>query len=89
MPAVSFSKNIQTHVDVDRTETAADTVGEALECLFARQPRLRGYLLDDRGAVRKHVAIFVNGASISDRDTLTDPVAEADEIFVMQALSGG
>ncbi len=89
MPTLSFSKNIQTHVDVDRWETDAATVGESLESIFARRPKLRGYLLDDRGAVRKHVAIFVNGTSIADREKLTDPVSTSDEIFVMQALSGG
>ena len=89
MAAIDFSKNIRTYVDVERRETHAATVGEALEVLFSEQPKLRGYLLDDRGAVRKHVAIFVNGASISDRETLSDSLAVDDEIFVMQALSGG
>lgn len=89
MPAVSFSKNIRTHVDVERWEADATTVGEALESVFAEFPKLRSYLLDDRGAVRKHVAVFVNGASIADREKLSDSVTDSDEIFVMQALSGG
>lgn len=89
MPAVSFSKNIRTHVDVERWEADATTVGEALESVFAEFPKLRSYLLDDRGAVRKHVAVFVNGASITDREKLSDSVTDSDEIFVMQALSGG
>lgn len=89
MPAVSFSKNIRTHVDVERWQADATTVGEALESVFAEFPKLRSYLLDDRGAVRKHVAVFVNGASITDREKLSDSVTDSDEIFVMQALSGG
>lgn len=89
MPAIAFSSNIRTQVDVMPGEVTAATVGEALESVFSRHPRLRGYLLDDRGAVRKHVAVFVNGVSIEQRDTLSDPVEDSDEIFVMQALSGG
>ncbi len=89
MPAISFSKNIRSHVDIDRLEVSGGTVGNVLESVFAVHPKLRSYLLDDRGATRKHVAIFIDGESIEDRDTLTDPVAETDEIFVMQALSGG
>ena len=89
MPVIDFSKNIRTHVEVERIEVSASTLGEALEPVFADHPKLRGYLLDDRGAVRKHVAIFLNGASITDRETLTDCVSDSDEIFVMQALSGG
>ena len=89
MPSIAFSKNIRTHVDADRMEVHANTVSEALESVFSEHPSLRSYLLDDRGAVRKHVAIFVNGVSITDRATLSDTISETDEIFVMQALSGG
>lgn len=52
-------------------------------------PRVRGYVLDDQGAVRRHVAIFLNGELIRDRAGLSDAVSGNDEIFVAQALSGG
>jgi sulfur carrier protein ThiS len=39
--------------------------------------------------VRRHVAIYINGERIADRDRLSDPVGDADELFVFQALSGG
>lgn len=65
------------------------TVREVLEGVFAEHERLRSYVLDDRGAVRKHVTVIVNGTAVSDRKELSDLVAEKDEIFVMQALSGG
>ncbi|NNE93174.1 MAG: MoaD/ThiS family protein [Verrucomicrobiales bacterium] len=89
MPTIAFSKNIRTHVDVDRTAVAGKTVREALDSVLETQPKLGSYLLDDAGGVRKHVAIFINGESIRDREKLSDAVAESDEIFVMQALSGG
>jgi sulfur-carrier protein len=57
--------------------------------VFAAQPRLRGYVLDDQGAVRRHVAIYLNGQPVADRIGLTDPVRPQDEIYVFQALSGG
>jgi molybdopterin synthase sulfur carrier subunit len=56
---------------------------------LASEPRLRGYVLDDQGTLRRHVAIYVNGRPIGDRVRLTDPVAADDEIYVFQALSGG
>ena len=65
------------------------TVRAVLDGVFARQPRLRSYILDDQDRVRRHVAIYVNGDRIADRDHLSDPVSEADEVFVFQALSGG
>jgi molybdopterin converting factor small subunit len=65
------------------------TAREALEAAFARYPRLRGYVLDEHGALRKHMVVFVNGRACGDREGLRDPVGDQDEVVVMQALSGG
>ena len=65
------------------------TVHAVLTQVFAAEPRLRSYILDDQDRVRRHVAIYVNGERIVDRDRLSDPVGDADEVFVFQALSGG
>ena len=65
------------------------TVGEVLGRVFADNPRLRTYVLDDQGALRKHMMIFVDGKQLVDRERLSDPVGPAAEIYVMQALSGG
>lgn len=65
------------------------TVREVLDALFSAYPQLRGYVLDDQGALRHHMVIFVDGRQVQDRVHLGDPVAETSEIYVMQALSGG
>jgi sulfur-carrier protein len=39
--------------------------------------------------VRRHVSVYINADHITDRDRLTDPVHDHDEIFIFQALSGG
>lgn len=62
---------------------------ESLEEVFEENPQLKGYILDDQQAVRKHVMIFLNGEPIHDRIHLGDPVSEECEIYIMQALSGG
>ena len=87
MPRVTFTGNLKAHVDAPPADVQARTVRDALEQVFARNPRLRGYVLDDQGAVRRHVVIFVNGEAIEDRLTQSDPAT--GEIAVMQALSGG
>ena len=89
MVQVSFSSALQRHVPCPPLLVEAATVREALECAFDREPRLRGYLLDDQGALRKHMAVFVNGAAVQDRRGLGDPVHCGGEIAVIQALSGG
>jgi len=89
MPVIDFTPYLRTQIEAPRRQVPGATLREALEAVFAEQPRLRSYLVDDAGAVRKHIAIIVNGVAINDRATLSDPLEPDDEIFVMQALSGG
>jgi hypothetical protein len=39
--------------------------------------------------LRRHVNVFVNTTMIADRARQSDAVGAADEIYVLQALSGG
>lgn len=89
MPTVAFTPNIQRHVSCPDTEADGGTVGEVLENVFSGNPRARSYVLDDQGALRRHMIIFVDGVAISDRNKLSDPVGDKSRIFVFQALSGG
>ena len=89
MPTVSFTSALQRFLPVPSSQVDGATVGEALDAVFASRPILRGYVLDDQGALRQHVVIFINGRRMNDRQRLTDPVRPGDEIFVFQALSGG
>lgn len=70
-------------------EVAVRSVAEALAAAFAEEPRLRGYILDDQGGLRKHLSIFVDGNPVRDRRYLTDAVHGDSRIYVVQALSGG
>jgi molybdopterin synthase sulfur carrier subunit len=89
MPTVSFTSALQRFLPAPTTQVAGGTVGDALGAVFASRPTLRGYVLDDQGALRRHVAVYVNGLPVKDRAGLTDPVRPNDEIYVFQALSGG
>jgi sulfur-carrier protein len=46
-------------------------------------------VLDDQAALRKHMAIIVDGRPVRDRTHLTDTVSGTSKIYVLQALSGG
>ena len=89
MPNVSFTPNLRRHVDCPSLHVAGATLNDALARVFEVNPRLKGYLLDDQGALRKHMVIFVDGTPARDRARLSDAVRDDSEIFVMQALSGG
>jgi molybdopterin synthase sulfur carrier subunit len=86
MPTVAFTENIQRHVACPPTEVAGCTVREVLDAVFAGTPLARGYVLDEQGELRKHMAIFLNGR---DRAGLGDAVQPDSKLYVMQALSGG
>lgn len=89
MAKVFFTSNLRRHVDCAEMEAQGKTVREVLAQVFSRQDRLGHYVVDDQGALRKHMTILVDGQRIKDIDTLSDPVGPASEIWVMQALSGG
>ena len=89
MALVRFTQNIQRHVACPPTRVDAATVRQALEAVFRENARGLGYFLDDQGALRKHVNIFVDGLPIRDRCGLSDALADGSEVDVMQALSGG
>jgi hypothetical protein len=89
MARVSFTSALQRFLPARSVEVEGRTVGTALAVVFAARPELRGYVLDDQGALRRHVAVYVSGQPLRDRVRLTDPVGPHDEIYVFQALSGG
>jgi molybdopterin converting factor small subunit len=86
---VHFTANLQRHVACPTETVDGATVRECLDAVFARNPRARGYVLDEHGAVRHHMNVFLDGEQIHDRVQLSDPVGADAEIYVMQALSGG
>ena len=77
------------HAECPPRDVAGATVREVLEASFADNSRGAGYVLDDRGALRKHMNVFINGERVQDREGLSDPVPDGAEIYVFQALLGG
>ena len=63
-----------------------ETLNEMLADLDARFPGIRFRVIDEQGRLRQHMKIFVNQENVRD---LTTPVTDADEVTIMQALSGG
>ena len=89
MPRVTFTANLQRHLDCPALEVGGAKVADVLDAVFAQRPQLRSYIVDDQGCLRRHVNVFVNAQMIADRKRLSDKVQPDDEVFVFQALSGG
>ena len=90
MPYVKFTSHLRRFFpDLSEGEVEGKTVAEVVKALDERYPGLAGYVVDERGALRKHVNIFIGNQLIRDREQLQDPVAADDKVFIFQALSGG
>lgn len=89
MAHLFFAASIQRHIETPEREIDAHSVGEAFDTVFGEQPRLRGYILDDQGALRKHLSVFIDGQPIRDRQHLSDALGDASRVYVVQALTGG
>ena len=89
MTRVIFTSNLRRHVDCPEAEGAGSTVREVLDDVFRLNQRLRGYVLDDQSALRRHMGVVVDGKALKDRARLSDPVRPESVIHVLQALSGG
>lgn len=74
----------------NRTLTAPPgSVAEVLHALNDQAPGFTDYILDERGALRRHVNLCINDTLVIDRKALTDRVQDDDTVFIFQALSGG
>lgn len=89
MPKVAFTGQLQRFLPAPAMDAAGATVRAVLDDVCRQNPRLGAYVLDEQGGLRKHVTVFVGDRQIADRQTLSDPVGPAEEVFVLQALSGG
>ena len=66
-------------------ELAAGTVGELLQAFERSQPEVRGWILDERGELRRHINVYVNG----EPGEPASPIGDGDRVDVLPAISGG
>ncbi len=89
MARLAFTPHLRRVIDIAPSDVPGATVRDVLATAFEETPTARHYILDERGRLRKHVAIFLNNTREDPAGILDMPVTETCEIFVMQALSGG
>lgn len=68
---------------------SAGSVAEVLREINMIAPGFSDYILDERGALRRHVNVCINDNIVIDRKTLSDHVPEDGVLYIFQALSGG
>lgn len=78
-PLLSYAK--KRHV-----RAAGQTLGAALDDLDRQFPGIRFRMVNEQDAIRPHVRFFVKGEALF---RLAEPLQPADELLIVQALSGG
>jgi len=68
---------------------SADNIGAAIKELQTRYPGIQERLVDDSGAVRKFVNVYVNEEDIRFLQNLQTPLKDGDEVSIIPAIAGG
>jgi molybdopterin converting factor small subunit len=88
--AVKIPTQLRTLTD-GSDEVAADgsTVAEIIENLESRHPGIKARLLDESGALRRFVNVYVEDEDVRFLDGIGTPVAEGAKISIIPAVAGG
>jgi len=84
LPAV-----LKVMVGRDRVRVRGRNIPEALEAAYAALPQLRYHLALESGELRPHVLCILNGESVQRDEVARTELADGDELWIHQAISGG
>lgn len=77
---------LRSYTESSKADAQGATLAELLLDLDRQYAGIRFRMVDEQDRIRRHIRIFVNGGQTHD---LAQPLAETDEIIIVQALSGG
>ncbi len=92
MPTVQMTSHLYRFFPQLAEQTVWVAPGSAADVIYAVDelaPGFSDYILDERGALRRHVNLSINQTMVIDRQNLTDQVGDDDTLFIFQALTGG
>ncbi|MBU1866634.1 MAG: MoaD/ThiS family protein [Actinobacteria bacterium] len=75
--------------DLDRIVVEGETVAEVVSAACAAHPDLTERLVDERGMLRPHLAVFVGERRIDREDAASTAVAATDVVTVLVSIAGG
>lgn len=90
MPHVEFTPHLRRYFPgLAPLELEAADVAALVRAIDRVHPGLGGYIVEEDGALRRHVNIFVDELPVRDRAALSDKLRADSRVHVLQALSGG
>lgn len=87
MPHLVFEPALHRQGQCPSDYAVGVTLRALLEDYLSRHGAARSLLLDEAGGLRQHVVVLIDGRQLVDREGLSDPVAAASQVYVMQASS--
>jgi len=75
-----------SYTERSQTEASGANLAALLTDLERQYTGIRFRIIDEQDRIRRHIRIFVNGEQARD---LSKPLSAADEVVIVQALSGG
>ena len=89
MPKLACTPHLRAVGPTTARDYAGANLGELLDAAARDYPRLKAYVLDDQGRLRRHIAVFIDGTMRPREAALGLPLTGQSEVYVFQALSGG
>jgi len=83
---VLIPSSLRSYTRLMRVQASGTTLGELLADLERQFPGIRFRMVDEQDRIRPHMRVFVGGRAIHD---LAQPLQPADDVNIVQALSGG
>ena len=83
---VLIPSSLLSYTKVSKVDASGATLLELLADLERQFPGMRFRVIDEQGQMRGHMRFFVNNEQVFD---LHHALRRADEVFLVQALSGG
>jgi sulfur-carrier protein len=77
---------LRSYTEQSQAEASGATLAAVLADLDLQYAGIRFRMIDEQDRIRRHIRVFVNGAQARE---LSQPLAENDEVVIVQALSGG
>ena len=85
MARVFFAPRLRPVAPPDGFTVPGATVRAVLEAAFRVAPLLRAYVLDEHGALRGELALFIDGATLDSGAGLDRPLGASSQLDVLDA----
>lgn len=83
---VGIPSPLQSYTGGSEVDADGNDLQSLLADLDRRYPGIRFRMVDEQQCLRRHIRVFVNGKQTF---SLTQPLQPSDQVFIVQALSGG